>query len=78
MSAELKTAEQLTREYKERANAKRADEEARRPPTLRDRFAMAALTGLVSHAGSNVDADMFAAQADEIADAMMQRRKEPK
>lgn len=48
-------------------------------PSLRDRFAMAALTGIMASLPQGPPAgadDKIAAIADEIADAMMRRRKE--
>lgn len=54
------------------------DEAARRPPTLRDRFAMASLTGLM---GSGLYSQMteyaytnFSIHAYKIADAMLEAR----
>ncbi len=47
-------------------------------PTLRDQFAMAALTGLLAKAWGDYalqqDADHIATQAGAIADAMMKER----
>ncbi len=44
--------------------------------TLRDRFAMAALTGLVGHPRNREDYELLANMAFQIADAMMNRRED--
>lgn len=47
------------------------------PETMRDRFAMAALTGLIMHGGDNWCSGMSdaVAMAYRYADAMMEARK---
>ena len=52
-------------------HATRSDSKA---PTLRDQFAMAALTGLVFGRKDNVNT--FAEEAYKIADAMLKAREE--
>lgn len=57
--------------------AARASEESQ--PTLRDRFAMAALTGMysrITEAYAYMDHRQWAMRAYEIADAMLAARKE--
>ena len=44
------------------------------PPTLRDQFAMAALTGMATHPETFNNPGEFAQAAYNIADAMMDRR----
>lgn len=45
-------------------------------PTVRDRFAMAALTGFVAIFESAATAEDFAKKSYELADAMLEARKE--
>lgn len=47
-------------------------------PTLRDRFAMAALTGMLACPDSSGSFESFAGDAFKYADAMMARRGEVK
>jgi len=50
------------------------DEIVAKQPTLRDHFAIAALTGLVSTGTTKSDHDSLSRQAYEIADAMLSAR----
>ena len=49
-----------------------------REVTLRDQFAMAALTGLLSDPGTKYNADRLAKNAYDIADAMLAERERVK
>ena len=44
-------------------------------PTLRDQFAMAALTGLLANAGWNAERQLIAQSAYEFADAVVLARE---
>lgn len=45
------------------------------PKTIRDEFAMAALTGRMANPQASLSAEVFAAQAYQVADAMMSARE---
>lgn len=63
--------------YKKIAEQQRAIIEAMgfSQPTLRDQFAMAALTGLIASADLEAELHHFALDAYAIADAMLEARK---
>lgn len=58
-----------------RDQSDRLKENRRENPTLRDKFAMAALTGLCAHRGPNLEGLTYAEYSYEIADEMMRARE---